>query len=259
MDRESGLKKKGLFIIFGEAFRIGGKFTRIRDTSDAIPLQGAASKSHMRLCEHLETKYNLNIDISFTTYTTLNYELLKSYYKPLKSEFVHSDLIGQESLLRNAMYNTDLDEYEFVFWFRFDMLWKDYFVEIFNPFNEKITLAAVCFIPCWREQYIHYPRVIDTMLLVPRKYFNVFSKQLFFVHEMIGYYITQNILQREDFDFILDTLHDSCTSWDYNPLYTLVSRNIEYIWHSYGWIFDKDTWIPKKWVDPIPYPDYVPF
>lgn len=255
MEVTETLKKRGLFIIFGEAFRTGGKFTRARDTPESITLQGLASQTHMILCQMIENKYNIDIDLAFTTYTTPNYDLLKSYYKQLKYEFIHKELIGQTNLVKNVLTNVNINQYEFLFCFRFDMFLKHYFINNFNPFNNKITVSSVCFILCWKEHYI-YPRVSDTMLLIPKEYFEIISEDFIFEHEIIGKYISKNMLRPSDFDFILDTLHDSCTEWDYNPLYILVGRVIQQKWHSYGWIFDKVSWEPIKWTTPIRYPDY---
>ena len=253
-------RKKGLFIVFGESFRIGGKFTRLRDTPESIPLQKLASLSHMVLCEHIEKKYDIEVDFAFTTYTTPNYDLLKSYYKPIKYEFLYDWLIGQDNLLKSVLTTIDINQYEFIFLMRFDLCFKPYFLEIFNPLNDKITVLSLCWILGWKintdNPNIFYPRTAGAICLVPKKYFKTISSVLFFDHDIIAEYVRHNMLQLSDFDYMLNTLHDGCSEWDYNPAYIMVSRSVQHNWISYGWIYDKMLGRPRKWDTPITYPDY---
>ena len=73
------------------------------------------------------------------------------------------------------------------------------------------------------------------MLFVPNMYLDIlyYKIGLKLYHNSILDYL-QNNIKLTDFDFILNTLHDSDTAKEYNPLYSLVSRNNTKVWHSYG-------------------------
>ena len=51
---------KGLIILFGESFRLGGQDTRNRGSIEAYSEQIKASESHIKFIEHISDKYKIS-------------------------------------------------------------------------------------------------------------------------------------------------------------------------------------------------------
>ena len=128
---------------------------------------------------------------------------------------------------------------------RIDLFLKDKFFEIFNPYSDKILFPSVCFKPTHKCGL--HPRVNDTMMFIPKKYFNFIKKFNIktsvkntrgLSHNSWHDLIVLHKLSYDDLDMMLNTYHDSDSAKDFNPIYYIVNRYVENT-HRTKEIFDK--------------------
>ena len=239
----------GLFIIIGESFRIGEQNTRIRGIPKSYKQQIGACKTHIKFLKHIKLLHKINrIDIVVSTYTTIyDNELINIYKEFLIHKNIYDDVIGLDNLFHESFNNNiNINNYDFIFYFRIDLYLKNNLFNKFNPNSQMILFPSIC----WKKGYKllnyegsdsvlnGYPRVNDTMLFIPKKYFNIIN-EIYIGHETWGKLIISKILIIDDLDCILNTYHDSDTSKDFNPLYFIVNRTHSCKWHSKDLIFDK--------------------
>lgn len=224
-----------LLIILGESFRTGSQETRVRGNESAYPEQMEACNSHIKFIEHLNDKYNISTNVSLITYTTqYDNELREKYNNYLvKSEF-YNEVIGLHNLFHKGYENIDTSKYDFIFYFRIDLFFKDLFLDVFNPSWNVIKFPSIC----WKKDSLvgDKPRVGDVMLFVPKKYFDYLNK-IQLSHNVWYDLIVYHLLQNKDLGVMIDTFHDSDTEKDYNPIYYFVNRPRTDVWHSEGMIF----------------------
>ena len=125
---------------------------------------------------------------------------------------------------------------------RIDLYLKPFFMDIFNPTINKILFPSICYLP--HHKAFDDPRVNDTMLFIPNKYYN-YIKNIQLGHDTWYILIKDTNLKYDDLDVILNTYHDSDSEKDFNPIYYIVNRIENKTFHSKNYIFDKN----KK--DPI--------
>ena len=213
-----------LLILFGESFRIGEQNTRIRGVDNAYKEQIDATLSHMKFIDSLKKK-GFNMTVSINSYTTKFDDSLDEIYKPvlLDSKY-YENLIGPSKLIHNCIDRiNNKPNYDFILCMRIDIFLKDKFIEIFNPYSDKILFPSVCFKP-HHKVGIH-PRVNDIMMFIPKKYFSNIKKVELNHYTWYNLIISQK-LTYEDLDTMLNTYHDSDSAKDYNPLYYIVNRSV---------------------------------
>lgn len=162
--------------------------------------------------------------VSINSYTTKFDNSLNEIYKSvlLDSKY-YENLIGQTKLIHNCIDRiSNINNYDFILCMRIDIFLKDKFLEIFNPYSDKILFPSVCFKP--HHKYGIHPRVSDTMMFVPIKYLN-FIKKINLFHSSWHDLIVFHKLTYQDIDTMLNTYHDSDSAKDFNPIYYLVNRN----------------------------------
>ena len=225
-----------LLILFGESFRLGGQFSRNIGSEESYKEQINASLSHIKFIESLK-KNNINMTVSINSYTTnFDNSLNDIYESVLVDSKYYENLIGQAKLIHNCIDSiNNINNYDFILCMRIDLFLKDKFLEIFNPYNDKILFPSVCFKPL-HKCGIH-PRVNDTMMFIPKKYFN-FIKKVELSHNTWADLIISHELSYEDLDMMLNTYHDSDSAKDFNPIYYIVNRNVHDT-HLCKEIFDK--------------------
>lgn len=231
---------KGLIIIIGESFRLGGQGTRVRGVPESYENQINACKAHINLLDNLKDRFNCDLCVYISTYDTkYNNELLSIYEKYIIGYKIYNDPIGLTQLFKNTIIDNknDLNTYDFVFYFRIDLFLKDHFINnIFNPKWNTIMFPTIC----WKRDstYNGKPRVNDMMLFVPNKFFD-YLDNMPICHE--SWYIFTNKLDIDDndLDVMINTYHDSDSEKDFNPLYYIVNRPETTIWHSENEIFTK--------------------
>jgi len=246
-NKEYTLKNKCLIIFIGESFRDGIQHSRQKDTDESYDSQNNASKSHNKFIEHI-TDMGIDVDVIINTYDTKYENDLNKWYDNYLIDYMKNDkLIGIEKLLNNVIekYEKKIKDYDFVFAIRIDLFLKDYFIEKFDPYWDKIYFSNIT----WREMYKTYnnePRIADTMIFIPHQYFFLFNLNLYLNHDSWFMYKNEYNLTNNDMDFIINTYHDSDSYKDLNPLYYMVSRPESKIWHSDGHIVDKTLFSTSK-------------
>jgi hypothetical protein len=243
-----------LLIIAGESFREGGQGSRSKDTPKSLTSQLLACDSHIKFIEHLKNKYNIDVDIQLISYhTKYKKELIEKYNQYNLQYKFYDQYYGDRTQLINSWKLEDIDKsYDSILAIRPDMFLKDFFLDAFNPYAVKVLYPSICFIGMDRIGNI--PRVNDTMIFIPKKYFKLiyYLIGLKVYHEAIRDYINHSnriakpLTLSNDFDFFLNTLHDSDSAKDYNPIYYLVSRPQNKKWHSYGYEIRDIDFLPME-------------
>lgn len=216
--------KKSLLILFGESFRLGEQGNRNRGSHTSYEAQIAASYTHMKFIDSLQKK-NIHMTVSINSYTTqFDASLNAIYDSVLLNSTYYETLMGQTKLIHNCIDRiTDRNDYDFILCMRIDLFLKDKFIEIFNPYCDKILFPSVCFKPSHKVG-IH-PRVNDMMMFVPKKYFDLINK-VSLSHHTWNDLIESHKLTYDDLDMMLNTYHDSDSAKDFNPIYYIVNRSI---------------------------------
>jgi len=232
---------EGLIIIIGESFRLGGQGTRLRGVPEAYNEQINACNSHIKFLENLKYKFNCNSSVYISTYDTkYNNNLLDIYKKYLVGHKIYNNTIGLTSLFNNSIIDNknNLNKYNFVFYFRIDLFLKNNFFNIFNPTWNTIRFPTICWI--YSNTFKGKPRVNDMMLFIPNKFFNNLDNMQI-CHE--SWYIFSHDLKinDNDMDVMINTYHDSDSEKDFNPLYYIVNRPENNVWHSKNEIFVKQS------------------
>jgi hypothetical protein len=229
----------GLIIFLGESFRLGQQNTRCRGGTESFVEQIKACNSHIDFIEHIICKHSLNsISVFISTYNTeFDDDLLSIYKKYLIGKELYDDVIGLENLFRKSINKVEnIDSYDFVLYIRIDLFLKEHFKEIFDPTINMILFPTICFIH--EHKYNNHPRVNDTMLFIPKKYFAYLNK-MSIGHSAWHDLVVCEDLTYDDMDTMIETYHDSDSYKDLNPIYYIVNRNQSNDFHSKGHIFDK--------------------
>ena len=229
----------GLILFLGESFRLGNQANRNRGSPESYEEQIKACNSHVQFIENIINKFEMNsISVYISSYITQYDDILLSIYETyLIGNCLHPDVIGLNNLFHDTINKIEnIDNYDFVLFIRIDLLLKDHFMNIFDPTIDKILFPTICWKLCCN--WCGHPRVNDTMLFIPKKYYN-YIKDVIIGHELWQLLIDTMNLTYDDLDTMINTFHDSDTFKDYNPLYKIVNREETTILHSEGYIFDK--------------------
>lgn len=249
---------KILLMITGESFRDGGQNSRKKDTNISLDTQLLATDTHLKFMSSITNKYNIDFDVQILSYKTkFQDKLIEKYAKHNTTYKFYDKYYRDRTQLTNSNKIENIQEkYIGVLVIRPDMFLKDYFIDMFNPFVEKIFYISVCFL------YYHTcknkaPRINDTSIYIPSKYFQkiYYDIGIKLYHESIADYLGHG-LSLSDFDFWLHSLHDSDSAKDYNPLFYLVSRPINKVWHSYSYEIDNEKFLPELVYKKFNYPDW---
>ena len=236
---------KGCLILFGESFRLGGQGNRNIGNIESYTEQINAINSQIFLLKSLNNK-NVAMDVYISSYETIfTKDIIDLYNNYLIGYEFYKNLLGQETLIHNSIYNikniTNISKYNFLLCMRIDLFIKDKFIEIFNYNSNKILWPSICFKP-HHKCGIH-PRVNDMMIYIPNNHFNYFNYLNFLNHDQWKYLIEHTNLSYDDLDTMINTFHDSDSSKDYNPLYYIVNRPQMMIHHTMNETFDKNNFI----------------
>jgi hypothetical protein len=221
-----------ILLLIGESFRTGEQGTRLRGEYNSVESQIEACKSHINFIHSFP---QINWKIIIFTYTTSYDKKLKKIYSPYYSRFLEYP-IGYNNLFEmSKTYITESKlKYDFLFVSRIDLIFTPLFTKTFNPRWNTIRYPFIC----WKKDSIskkYYPRVSDTMIFIPKKY----NLSLITLNHDSWYELCVKGFAYSDIDVMINTYHDSDSSKDYNPLYTIVNRNKTTNWCSPGERFDK--------------------
>lgn len=231
---------KGLIILFGESFRLGGQHTRNRGDDKSYNGQIEASKSQLRFIENLAEYMKINIFIvSYNTkFKSILLDIFSKY--TIKSKFF-DNLKGQNKLINYALKRINIDDYNFINFMRIDIFLKERYLDIFNPHWKKIMFPSICFSPynIDIDKQNLYPRVSDIIMFTPKKYYFIFKNYNFELNHFSWKNLVKDFnIKKEDIDTMLYTYHDSDSAKDYNPIYRIVNRKINKEWNT-RILFDK--------------------
>lgn len=237
-------KNKLLLIISGEFFRQGNQGSRLRDTPESIEMQKKAIETHIKFIKHIKQKYQIDFDIQILSYKSEHQDFLKTCYGQhnlVDAQFYDYYFPDRTQLVNSSKIDNVESKYDSILVIRPDMILKDMFIEIFDPFANKICYPSMV----WTAANGFYfrldastliPRINDTMLFIPNIYFQrVYYKiGLKLYHEGMLDYVKEG-LSIHMFDFFVKTMHDSDPFKDYNPLYSFSGRPATKNWYSYGY------------------------
>jgi hypothetical protein len=232
---------KCLILIFGESFRTGSQYSRVRGGDESYEEQIKACHNHLKFFKFLEEKYDsLKISVSLLTYTTKFDKDLENIYHDYIIKYESLDnLIGLNGLFHRSYSNINLDDFDFILYFRIDLYLKDHFFEIFDPSWKTIRFATILWLRY--QVYDNFPTSNDMIIFIPKKYFIYLSSINLFNHCTWKYLILNAKLSNDDLDIMINTFHDSDSQKDFNPLYYIVNRPQNTKWHDEGLIFNKLT------------------
>ena len=226
---------KALFILMGECFREGMPTSRVRDTTYGFNNQKEASESHLKLIKRLNN-LNFDIDIAINTYTTkYNKELLEWYNNVIYSNFTNENYQHFQNAVNhsiiNVLNNVNIENYEFIFICRLDLLLKDKLINIFNPNVDTIIYPNTmgCRMVDSVSQMI--PALSEVFVIIPKKYFYETNKWKGLLKNS-NIMLTANSvsdlmlagLSFDDIDFMSDRLYIGNTFQSWNPLYKINCR-----------------------------------
>lgn len=231
--RDKGPKKRALVVLFGGAFR-GGHGGTVSE------VQGIASDSHVRFIHYVQERYNYDIDVILSTYSTEYDKDLLGFYNStnvVAPLLLPQPMIGIQELMRKAAAAANnIQQYDWLFAIRIDLFVKPLLTEIFDPTWDKVLFPSVCFVlQGWHKTGNGMPRITDTLLFIPRKYITL---PIWISHDGWPQWFHENHLNHSEMGTMVKTYHDSDALKDWNPLYYMMGRQCTQSWYSKGLEFD---------------------
>jgi hypothetical protein len=233
---------KCLVCIIGECFREGHNQSRITDTQYGYTQQKESTQSHINLINKIK-KLGYHVDIGINTYNT-NYknELLNWYPNIIYSNFTNENYGYYQNVvhhsLQNIFNNININDYQFIFIIRFDLFIKETLINIFNPNWSNIMYPFAVYM---EYSPFQFPFVSDTMCFIPKKYFNQIVNH---TYHLLTHHCWRDLINNgfvlDDFDVMINTLHNPNTDTEKNPLYIINCRP-EFQNHFLQGIYDKKT------------------
>jgi hypothetical protein len=259
LEQQQMQSKKKIAIIFrGESYRNAskenGQNSREIGTKNTINGQKLANMNHCNFLQYIKKKHHIDIDVFIDTQTTkYDLSLITDYKKrkiPIKNfafhnEYCKTQMLSIQRSINHVICNDLYENYESVLILRNDLILKDCFFDLYNPFEEKIKFSFIIWAynknmkkkdMGYRGRTLGgYPRVGDIMYYIPKRYFLLLNhfKSIDvpggWGHEAI--YFWNEIIPNFEYDFYIKTFHESNPAVDLNPLYHMVNRKIasEYI------------------------------
>lgn len=223
--------KKGMLLLLGECFREGNIGSRKRDTDFGLKTQKDATTSHIDFSTFVKKKNNVELEIYINTYETkYKTELIKWYGNLLKKINLQSTIFKNILELYDnscSSIKNVSDTFDFILITRCDIFIKPYFyTHIFNPNWTKIMFAT--------QNYNHdskcgfyngEPIVNPEIMFIPKKYFYILSSNFYDLHWTWEHLKKKFNLTNNDMGFMIDSLHNSNSLYDKNPIYYMVSRD----------------------------------
>ena len=261
-DEKEGLR--GLYILFGGSFRFRGNGDgnpeSFGDGPEIYYGQQNASRSHVQLYKVME-KLGYRMDLIIVTYSTQYDKDLLSFYNHSNIRIVdyrfYAERRGRASGLLDWPIGPgrpiakNIENYEFIFFSRIDVLYKDLFIRKFL-ISSRIWYAFVaqigghtCTTPVDGVETTG-PAVGDMQLYVPRRYFP-YLNLVILEHWGVCVLMNAGLKVGRDVTFFVDTYHETNTRKDWNPLYRVVNR-VEYEeWRAPGIVYVNATnWRPSN-------------
>lgn len=226
---------KCLFIFLGESFRGGEWLSRKRGDPHTYAEQKLACYSHIKFLNFINLKFKITTDLIVDTYETPYSDELVGWYGPRVKSYVHTgEAIGYENLYKHSLtLIDDIDAYEFIHFIRIDLYLKDYFFKTFKISQTHLQYAfrgtPIPFIE-------NIPRLNDMMLYVPKIHFNFLKLKIVLFHDLWAWGILQRLRLTKHVSTYIDTIHDSNTKRDWNPIFRIVNRPESGTWEWEGYV-----------------------
>ena len=244
--------KRFALVLIGESFRTGAQHSRIKGEDGSSADQIEACRTHVDFIKHMKQQWNYDCDLYIHTYSTKFDQDLHDVYAAINAPIAETYLTQMCTHSMNCHVHRavqcitgDWETYDFVWFMRIDLYLKPHLEKIVSTEQlcTKILYTSMCWIGCHKAGV--YPRVNDTMLTVPKKYFDVLKRgDLTLCHDgwlNICRNAKFNDVNPEDIDLIMYTLHDSDSAKDWNPIYRIVNRGANNVWASKGLTFNRVT------------------
>lgn len=249
--------EKCLIVLIGESFRVGGQGTRNRGSTESFAEQIEACESHLNFFRHLKEKFNIESHVFINTYTTkYDLELINKYLdNELEGDLffnINKEPIGLQNLFNQScdliLKKVRISDFDFVYFIRIDLILKKNFSKKFYLNNEKVIWPFTCFayfmdnlVPFYK--YLNSPRISDLMVYIPKKFFYLIEdKKISFYHDGWHNLKEQGVQQ----ELLINTLHDSDSQKDWNPLYRISGRPETDIWWSLNFYIDENLQVMRK-------------
>ena len=249
--------KKYLLVLYGETFRKPQKKkhdirTKLKLTEKEIIFnQNKITDSHIKFIELIKKKFNIDTDIIISTYDNKNIHLIKKKYNPylihtkINNKTEQKDIAGFFCNIYDKIEKIK-KEYDSIIYLRIDLFLKKKFFEIFKKEYTKITISNWLY-GCGLNRPKYY--ISSLICIIPKKYFENLkkitiyysdnrwlkgdkewlkhiNKKKYYGHEMVITLLKNTNLKITDFDVLVDTLHSSDTSYEWNPLFIQYDRRI---------------------------------
>jgi hypothetical protein len=233
--------RKGLFLLIGECFRDAAPLERRRDVGNCFKNQQESTQSHCALQQRLES-LGWDIDIAINTYKSIYESDLRLWYKNIRFYHnVESDLGSLTNVVHTAIQNTfkvlNLDNYDFVFVCRLDLLLKPALIHMFDPNWTKLTFPNIMGIYSYHDkaQYdvfdVELPDISDVFCFIPRSYYKrsgkwtgLMTASSGLLHHFACVDLYKNGLTMDEIGFVTDRIYIANTLQQINPLYAINCR-----------------------------------
>ena len=212
-----------------------------------------ACKTHCVFLNWLRTNQKLDrLDVKICTMHTAYDEDLLSVYKACESVSCVSPSIQHHfcngyanslwtSSKEELKSETNIDQYEFIFFCRIDLILKPHFMEVFQVNPNKVLYSFNCGITFCLTGAGH-PMIADTMMVVPKALWPaVRDSNMGLGHGAWEAYFNEGTLSYDQQGYLLYTMHDSDSNKDLNPLYKMANRPEATVWISKDFVIDPVT------------------
>lgn len=258
--------KKALFVTAGGSFRSGGGRTSggsvytIMGLENSYNEQKLATNTHLEYIDYLKNQ-GYGVDVLVGTYETQYTQDLLSWYKtrtskleaklfdftPNSETFLEKPSgapgYGLSRMFQLTLDKINLDCYDFIVYIRVDVVIKNInlFISKLNIQTKRLLLGFNLMDPYLAYGGLH-PFPTDMIMFVPN---NLFSKIDFsnieIFHSIWKWFAEKCNLTENDIGYIIDTMHDSDSAKDWNPLYRLANRFSVSKWSGVGYKYDPKT------------------
>ncbi len=264
--------KKALFVTAGGSFRSGGGRTSggsvntIMGLPNSYEEQKLATTTHLQYIDYLKNQ-GYEVDVVVGTYETQYTKDLLSWYKittpKLEAkifDFTSNSAAflekpagapgyGLSRMFQLTINNINLDSYDFIIYIRVDVVIKNLslFISKLNIQSTQLLLAYNLMDPYL--SFGGHPFPTDMIMFIPKNLFNKINfSEIEIFHSMWKWFVDSSNLSTEDIGYMLDTMHDSDSAKDWNPLYRLANRYSVSRWSGVGFKYDPKT--KTTFVDP---------
>jgi hypothetical protein len=240
-------KRRMAIILRGESFRLGSQDSRIVGNDQSYEEQEAASDTHNKLAEKIESLGYI-VDVYIDTYSTkYDNDLLSWYGTRAKLHKFHKvPLESQEALIKDSieLMEESIDYYDAILLLRLDLFLKDQYINEYDPGVQTVQFISALWLRNSKTPKGN-PRINAIIFHYPKKYYNKLhilytgssKKNGMRMHDILDY---DTLVYNVDYTFLSNNFYDSDSQKDLNPYYRIVGRPESTVWHDAGKEFPRD-------------------